>query len=143
MKVSAKTGFFAGSVGAIILVAIMYILQAAGQGEPGFIGMYRGMMGDKGVNGEIIGAILFILSGGIWGVLFALLVKNPTALKGFIFGILPSLWLWIAVNAALHKPLFNNFEMKGIIFPLIFNMVIWGSFTGWYCSKKKPPAEAY
>jgi hypothetical protein len=66
-----------------------------------------------------------------------LLTRSPTVLKGFLFGILPTLWLWIAVNAFMGKPLFNDFEWKGIVMPIVFNMVIWGSFVGWYLSKRK------
>jgi len=35
MKVSIKTGFIAGCIGAIILVAVMLLMDAAGLGEPG------------------------------------------------------------------------------------------------------------
>ncbi len=137
MKVSIKTGFIAGCIGAIILVAIMYILKEAGLGEPGFIGMYRGMTHSNSSSDPFIAALIFIVAGGgIWGILFALLVKNPTLLKGFLFGILPTLWLWVAVNSMLGKPLFNGFNLMGIVMPVIFNMVIWGSFIGWYCSRK-------
>lgn len=143
MKASIKTGFIAGCIGAIILVIIMYIMKAAGLGEPGFIGMYRGMTHSENASDPLIAGLLFVLAGGgIWGIIFALLVKNPTLLKGFLFGILPTLWLWVAVNAMLGKPLFNGFEIKGIILPLVFNMVIWGSFVGWYCSRIKVPVAS-
>jgi hypothetical protein len=36
----------------------------------------------------------------------------------------------------MGKPLFNDFDLKGLLMPLIFNMVIWGSFVGWYTSRK-------
>ncbi|MEO6404728.1 MAG: DUF6789 family protein [Ferruginibacter sp.] len=138
MKVSIKTGFIAGCIGAIILVAIMYIMKAAGLGEPGFIGMYRGMTHSNSSSDPFIAALIFIVAGGgIWGILFALLVKNPTLLKGFLFGILPTLWLLIVVTSLLGKPLFKGLELKGILMPVLFNMVIWGSFVGWYCSRKK------
>ena len=138
MKASIKTGFIAGCIGAAILVAIMYLMKAAGLGEPGFIGMYRGMTHSNSASDPLIAGLLFIIAGGgIWGILFALMVKNPTLLKGFLFGFLPTLWLWVAVNAMTGKPLFNGFDILGIVMPLIFNMLIWGSFVGWYCSRKK------
>ncbi len=137
MKASIKTGFIAGCIGAIILVIVMYIMKAAGLGEPGFIGIYRGMTHSNSASDPLIAGLLFIIAGGgIWGILFALLVKNPTLVKGLLFGILPTLWLWVGVNAMVGKPLFNGFEMMGIVMPLVFNMVIWGSFVGWYCSRK-------
>lgn len=130
-------GFIAGAIGAIILAVIMYIMKAAGMGEPGFVQMYQGAFGGPNPpTDQILGAILFIISGGIWGAIYALLVKHATVLNGFLFGILPTLWLWVAVNAFLKKPLFNGFDVKGLVLPLIFNMVIWGSFIGWYMSKR-------
>jgi hypothetical protein len=64
------------------------------------------------------------------------MVKRPTVLKGILFGLLPNLWLWIAVAGALGKPLFNGFTLMGILGPVIFNMLIWGSILGWYASRK-------
>ncbi|MEO6916451.1 MAG: DUF6789 family protein [Chitinophagaceae bacterium] len=143
MKASVKTGFIAGCIGAIILGIIMYIMKAAGLGEPGFIGMYRGMTHSDSPSDPLIAGLLFVIAGGgIWGILFALLVKNPTPLKGLLFGLLPTLWLWTGVNAMLSKPMFNGFEVMGIIMPLVFNMLIWGSFVGWYCSRTKVIAPA-
>ncbi|CAN5135611.1 hypothetical protein BH09BAC2_BH09BAC2_20890 [soil metagenome] len=137
MKVSLKTGFIAGCIGAIILVVAMLLMNVAGLGDPPFIGMYRGMTHSNSTSDPFIAGLIFIVAGGgIWGILFALLVKKPTLLKGFLFGILPTLWVLIAVNCMLGKPLFNGFDLKGILMPVLFNMVIWGSFVGWYCSRK-------
>ena len=129
-------GFIAGAIGAVILVIIMYIMKAAGMGDPAFVSMYQAKFGANPPADQIIAAILFIISGGVWGLVYALLVKNPTVLNGFLFGILPTLWLWVVVNAALGKPLFNGFAVKGLVLPIIFNMVIWGSYVGWYMSKR-------
>jgi hypothetical protein len=136
MKHSLTTGFIAGCLGAIMLAIIMYIMKAAGMGDPGFVGMYRATIGSNPPVDEIIATILFIISGGIWGLIFSWLIKRPTVLKGILFGFLPTLWLWVVVNAVIGKPLFNGFDLKGIIMPLIFNMLIWGSFLGWYTSRK-------
>jgi hypothetical protein len=129
-------GFLAGCIGAIILVVIMYLLQAMDMGAPGFVGMYRQVFGENPPADQFIAALLFIISGGIWGLLFGLLVKAPTLLKGMLFGLLPTLWLWTAVNGALGKPLFNGFETKGLLMPLLFNVVIWGGFVGWYMANR-------
>lgn len=135
-------GFIAGAIGAIILAVIMYIMKEAGMGEPGFVQMYQGAFGSNPPTDQMLGAILFIISGGVWGIIYALLVKHATVLNGFLFGILPTLWLWVAVNAFLGKPLFNGFDVKGLVMPLIFNMVIWGSFIGWYMSRRNRNAVA-
>ncbi|MEO5908716.1 MAG: hypothetical protein ABIR50_09070 [Ginsengibacter sp.] len=136
MKHSLATGFIGGCLGAIVLVIIMYIMKAAGMGDPGFVGTYRATIGSNPPADQIIAALLFIISGGIWGLIFTWLIKKPTVLKAILFGFLPTLWLWVAVNAFMGKPLFNGFELKGIIVPLIFNMLIWGSILGWYVSGK-------
>lgn len=98
-----------GCLGAIILVAIMYIMKAAGSGDPGIVSMYRSTIGSNPPGDEIIAAILFLFSGGIWGLIFSLLVKQPTILKGILFGLLATAWLWVVGNAFLGKPLFNGF----------------------------------
>lgn len=137
MKDSLTTGFIGGCLGAIVLAIIMYIMKAGGMGDPAFVGMYHGAFGEHSpVADQVIAAILFVISGGIWGLIFSWLVKRPTVLKGILFGFLPTLWLWVVINAVIGKPLFNGFELKGIILPLIFNMVIWGSVVGWYTSRK-------
>lgn len=129
-------GFVGGALGAILLVIIMYIMQVADMGAPAFVQMYQGMFGTNPPADQIIAAILFVISGGIWGLLFTAFVKYPTVLKGMLFGLLPSLWIWVVVNPILGKPLFNDFTVKGILMPLIFNVVIWGTFVGWYASRK-------
>lgn len=131
-------GFIAGCLGAVILVVIMYILQAMGMGDPAFTGMYKAQFGPNPPGGAFLAAILFIISGGIWGLIYALIIKNSTVLKGFLFGILPTLWLLIVINAVIGKPLFNDFKLMGIIMPVIFNMVVWGCFIGWYVDRNSP-----
>ncbi len=123
-------GFIGGCIGAIVLVIIMYIMQAMGMmEEPAFVSMYKGAFGDTN---PLIAAILFILSGGVWGAIYGLLVKHPTIGNAMLFGFLPTLWLLVPVNAYLGKPLFNGFDAKGIIMPIIFNVVIWGIVLGLY-----------
>ncbi len=129
-------GFIAGAIGALVLAVIMYIMKGAGMGDPAFVGMYNAAFGDNPPGGQVVAAIIFLISGGIWGLIYALFVKHPTVLNGFIFGILPTLWLWVVVNATLGKPLFNGFTAKGLLMPIIFNMVIWGTFVGWYMSRR-------
>lgn len=131
-----SVGFIGGALGAIILVVVMYIMQAAGMGAPAFVNMYHAMFGVNPPIDQIIAAIIFIISGGIWGIIFTLLVKHPTILKGMLFGLLPSLWLWVVVNPIIGQPLFNDFTLKGILMPLLFNVVIWGTFMGWYASSR-------
>lgn len=82
MKASLITGFIGGCLGAIILVIIMYILMGAGMGDPAFVEMYHGIAGvHSAIADNIIAGILFIISGGIWGLIFTGLVKKPNSLK--------------------------------------------------------------
>lgn len=117
----------------------MYILQAVGlSGNPGFVTVYNKtfIASPTPPLDAIVAAVLFVLSGGVWGAFYRLLVRHPTVLNGFLFGLLPTLWMWIAVNAFVGQPLFNGFTAKGLLMPLLFNMLIWGSFVGWYCSRR-------
>lgn len=145
MNNRGTVGFIGGAIGAIILVVVMYIMQAAGMAEPGFVGMYRAVFEANPPIDHVIAAILFIISGGIWGLVFTLLVREPTVLKGMLFGLLPSLWLWVVVNPVIGKPLFNDFTVQGLLMPLIFNVVIWGTFVGWYAANRirTAPADTY
>ncbi len=128
-----KTGFIAGFLGAIILIAIMFLLEWLKiAGKPGFVGIYNHTFGAHNPVYSIpIAAFLFAVSGGIWGAIFALLLQ-PEIFRGILFGILPSLWVWLVIAPYMGQPLFNGFAPKAIIFPLIFNCLIWGSFIGWY-----------
>lgn len=115
----------------------MYLMQLTGTGgDPGFVSMYRAVFPASPPLDHLIAAILFIISGGLWGLVFTLLVKDPKILNGFLFGILPTLWLWLVVNAVLGRPLFNGFQVKGIVMPLIFNMLIWGTFVGFFSASR-------
>jgi hypothetical protein len=99
-------GFLAGYLRAVILVIIMFIMKAAGMGNPGFVGMYRSTFGAHPPIDKVIAALLFIICLGFW------------------------------VNSVIGKPLFNDFTAKGILMPVVFDMVIWGSFVGWYMRRK-------
>ena len=135
MKHRLKTGFIGGCLGAIFLAIIFYIMQAMGKGTPGFVSTYRATIGTHAAD-QLVALILFIISGGIWGLLFTWMVKTPTIIKGILYGLLPNLWLWIVVNGVVGKPMFNDFSLMGILGPVIFNMLIWGSILGWYTSSK-------
>lgn len=136
MKDRLKIGFVGGVLGALILVVVMYVLQLAGMGDPAFLKMYNAVFNSTPPLDHIISIILFLISGGLWGMLFTAITKHPTILKGILFGLLPSLFLWVVINPIIGQPVFNNFTLKGILMPLLFNVVIWGTFIGWYASTK-------
>ena len=130
-------GFTAGATGAFLLVVIFYLMQAAGlSGAPGFVANYRAVFGANPNLEHFLGAILFAVSGGIWGAIYAAFVKRPTVANGAAFGFVPTLWLWLVVAPFTGKPFFNGFSVPGILLPILFNVVIWGSFVGWYCRRR-------
>lgn len=135
MNPALKTGFIGGCIGAVVLATISYLLQAAGKSAPAFVSMYSATIGTHPAY-QIVALILFIISGGIWGIIFTWIVKRPTILKGILFGLLPNLWIWLAIDSYFGKPLFNGFTLMGIAGPVIFNMLIWGGILGWYASRK-------
>lgn len=147
MSTRLRIGYVAGTLGAVILIVIMYLMELTGLGgPPAFVDMYESVFGGTGPGAEFIAAVLFALSGGVWGAIFGAIVSDPTILKGMLFGILPTLWLWIVVVPVTGSPLFNGFTTMGLVMPLLFNVVIWGSFVGWYCAErygKAIPAHAH
>ena len=126
-------GFIGGCIGALPLVVITYVMTSMGKIDaPPFVDMYISSFGPHPPGGGAIAVLLFIISGGVWGLLFGLFIKTPTILKAMLFGFLPTLWLLVAVNGYLGKPLFNGFTLSGILLPIIFNVIIWGFVLGWF-----------
>ena len=136
MKDRLKIGFVGGVLGALILVVVMYVMQLAGMGDPAFLKMYNAVFSSNPPLDHFISIVLFLVSGGLWGLLFTAITKQPTIVKGMLFGLLPSLFLWVVINPIIGQPLFNDFTLKGILMPLLFNVVIWGTFIGWYASSR-------
>lgn len=135
MKHALKIGFIGGCIGAVVLAVLAYLMQAGGKGVPPFVAMYSVTIGAH-PGYQIVALLLFIISGGIWGLIFTWMVKRPTILKGILFGLAPNLWIWLAIDGFLGKPLFNGFKLMGIVGPIVANMLIWGSILGWYTSRK-------
>lgn len=134
---NATKGFIAGAIGALILAAIMFVMFFANLGDaPGFVGMYRKMMGENVPLDFILGTVGFTIAGGIWGAIYALVVKSPSIINGMLFGFLPTLFLWLVISPLMSGAVFNGFAAKGLIMPVIFNVLIWGSFVGWYLSRE-------
>jgi len=136
MQSKVQKRFWAGFQGALILIVIMYVFEIINiAGNPGFVHTYRSFFGPHyAFIDHLVAAFLFAVSGGIWGIIFGI-VPSPSPLRGMAFGLLPSLWLWLVVVPSTGGPVFNGFAAKGIILPLIFNCVIWGSYVGWYGQK--------
>ena len=131
-----RTGFLAGVLGAIILMVLLYLMQATGLGgPPGFVSICRAIVGARPPLDHILGAVGFVFAGGIWGLIFAALFRNPSVIKGMAYGLAPNLFLWLVISPAMGQGFFNGFTARGIVMPLIFNNLIWGGFVGWYCGR--------
>lgn len=128
--------FWSGFKGAILLIVIMYAMEYYGYaGNPGYINVYYTVTREiNPIFDQIVAGFLFALSGGLWGILFAL-VNNPNPWKGFLYGIFPTLWLWIVVIPFAGGEFFSGFEQRAIVMPLVFNCLIWGSYVGWKVSR--------
>lgn len=131
-------GSAAGAIGALILAAIMYAMFLAGSGTvPGFVGIYQKMFGPgDGLPAHILGTIGFTVAGAVWGTAYALLIKNPGIVSGMLYGFVPTLFVWLVISPLMSGTSFNGFAVKGLILPVVFNVLIWGSFVGWFLSRR-------
>ena len=137
MKASLKTGFVGGLIGgaAVVLTVSLVVLLGVIPQAP-FVPAWQAMFGGGWVPAAIFGGLLFVVGGGIWGALFALLVPNPTVLKGVLFGLLPTLFSGLFVTpVVIGGPVFNGFALVPTLLGLAVNCLIWGSLVGWYCAR--------
>lgn len=135
--------FWAGFLGSLILIAVMYLMEIFRlTGNPGFVAIYHAVFGNHYfLIDNLMAALLFAISGGIWGMVFGL-VPHPTPVRGIFFGLAPSFWLWVVVLPFVGDPFFSGFTLRGILWPLVLNCLIWGAFVGWYCKTYvDPPRE--
>lgn len=144
MKASPKTGFIGGLWGSLAVAGALGLLVLVGMAPKApFVASYQNVLGGGWITAAIIGGLLFILFGALWAVLFAVLVPNPTVLKGILFGLVPTLWAWTFVPAVLTGgPLFGDFTAKGLLIPIVMNCLIWGSIVGWYCARRTAASPA-
>jgi len=129
-------GLTAGAIGAVILATIMFLMFLLNLGGmPGFVGIQRRMMGENVPVDFILGTIGFIAAGAIWGMIYSQIVKKPSVISGLLYGFVPTCFLWLVISPLMKGVIFNGFALQGIVFPIIFNVLIWGSFVGWFLSR--------
>ncbi len=128
---------WAGFKGALLLIAIMYGMKYYGYaGDPGYLAVYYTVTVEVNVIFDhVMAGFLFALSGGLWGVLFVF-ISNPNAWKGMLYGLLPTLWLWVVVIPYSGGEFFGGFEQRALLQPLVLNCLIWGSYLGHSVSKR-------
>lgn len=143
MQDRLRIGFIAGALGALAITVIMLVMQLAMGTTPMFVGTYQSVLGPASlVVAELIGGVLFVLSGAVWGMLFTALIEQPTLAQGMLFGLAPALWLWLVVAPLmLGQPVFFGFQVPNLVMPFIFNVIVWGSITGWYSAEHMPQGQ--
>lgn len=137
MNHKLTVSFTGGVIGASVLVALSYLMMLANMiPAPPYLEPYRAVAGAHGAaTDHVLSGIGFLLAGGLWGLLYGAMVRRPSVASGMLFGILPTLFMWLVVAPIAGKPLFNGFQAKGLLLPLAFNVAIWGSFLGWYVER--------
>ena len=127
-------GFVGGLIGGVLIAALQGTLWMICGPVPRFVAVYQHVLGPAPVwTASLIGGALFVLSGGLWGVLFVASISPSTVMKGILFGIAPAFWLFLVVAPlVLGQPIFFGFAAPRIILPLLFNCLVWGGMVGWY-----------
>lgn len=137
MSQSVKA-FTAGALGAVILAAIMFgMFFAKTAGEPGFVAMFREVCGEMGPLDFVLGTLGFLIAGGIWAVIYSFMVERPGVITGMLYGFVPTLFLWVVISPLMTGKFFYGFDWKALVFPVAFNVIVWGGFVGWYLSRGK------
>lgn len=83
----------------------------------------------------IVGGLLFIGIGVLWGLPFAL-VDEPGPFKGFVYGVLPTLWAWTGMPIIMGGAPMGGLDPIQMGLPVVMNCVIWGTILGWYTREK-------
>lgn len=138
-----QSGFVGGALGSVFIAAIMLAMFVVAGTPPMFMATFNATLGPASpIVAGLAGGALFVLSGALWGVPFAALVRTPTIGKGIAFGLVPALWLWVVVAPVmLGKPVFFGFALPKLILPFVFNCLVWGTTVGWYAGADAPAAE--
>jgi hypothetical protein len=136
----AGTGAVAGLIGAAVVVAVAYLLHAAGliPATPSLAATGRVLSGRGGTLLSHVGAALAsVIAGAVWGLVFGFLVRRPTILKGMAFGLVPALFQWMVMSPLLGDGLFFRRlgAGAGIGLPVLFNALIFGSIVGYFCGR--------
>ena len=141
----AASGAMAGLIGAAVVVAVAYLVHAAGliPATPALEAAIRILAGRGGTMLSHVGAALgSLIAGALWGLVFGLLVRRPTILKGMAFGLVPALFQWMVMSPLLGDGLFFRRlgAGAGIGLPVLFNVLIFGSIVGYFCGRwLRPP----
>lgn len=119
----------AGLLGAVVLWIIQMVMASGGGNPPTGTAVAMKLLQMQGIAAWVVGAVLFFLAGAVWGAIYGAVAPRINALTGAIFGLVPWLFVMLALLPILGKPLFAGGAPMGIVMPLILN-VLWGLITG-------------
>jgi hypothetical protein len=144
MTASLKTCFLGALYGSVAVALSLALLALIGQiPKAPYVGNWQSLIGGGWMAGAVLGGLAFILIGALWGLPFSL-VKNPTVLKGMLYGFVPSLFGWIVLPVILGGEMFGGFALPALLIPFVMNVLIWGSILGWYAQRHaRTGAAAY
>ena len=129
------TGFLAGIAAAGVVVAVTYLLMLARFIEgPSFFYTSRGWLGDRGTGvTHALGVFGSLIAGGLWGLLFGLIVRKPTPAKGMIFGLLP------AALTFLLAPMGSRPLIAALVLSVFVYGFLLGRLVSWWL---RPPSTS-
>ena len=137
-----KGAVIAGALGALLLWVIQLVMMQMPGGQPPLGNAFAAkLFGLNGTTATIVGLLLFLGAGAIWGAIYAAVVPNINWISGLIFGVVPWLVVMFAILPILGKPVFAGGMIKPILVSLVLNC-IWGAFTGALATKferSRPP----
>ena len=126
-------------VGALVLWIIQLAMMQMPGGQPPLGNAFAAkLFGLNGTTATIVGLLLFLGAGAIWGAIYAAVVPKINWISGLIFGLVPWLVVMFAVLPMLGKPVFAGGDLKGILAPLVLNC-IWGAIVGALAPKFEAP----
>ena len=140
----AATGAVAGLIGVAVAMPLWYLAYRGWVAPPPPPVAAARAWFNAGTTGEIVfGVVASAVAGAALGALFGLVVRKPTILKGMIFGLVPALVQWLVVGPLTGQGLFLGGTAAGIGLPLLFDVLLWGAITGYFCGRwLRPPYSA-
>lgn len=137
MKTTLRDAAVGALLGSLAVVGMFGLLVVIGivKAAP-WVTMWQVVMGTEGwVVPAIFGGLLFIAIGVLWGLPFVL-VEEPGPFKGFVYGILPTLWAWTGMPLIIGAAPLGGLDPVAMGLPVLMNCVIWGTILGWYTREK-------
>ncbi|MEL6614397.1 MAG: hypothetical protein AAFQ43_01590 [Bacteroidota bacterium] len=137
MKATLRDAAIGALIGSLAVVGTFGLLVVIGivRVAP-WVAMWQALIGGEGwIVPALAGGVLFIAIGVLWGLPFVL-VEEPGPFKGFVYGIVPTLWAWTGMPLLMDAAPMGGLDPVNMGLPVVMNCVIWGSILGWYTREK-------